>query len=161
MDKIYSLDQLKILIEANPHKWRPLVFTSGCFDLLHLGHLRYLAKAKKLGNSLIVGVNSDHSVQAIKPKDKNIITRPIIPEEQRAKMLSYIKIVDGIVIFSGTTPSDLIQILQPDIFTKGEIYNLDKLPETPFVKAYGGKIQLINSEISISTTKIIQRILDQ
>ena len=161
MDKIYSLNELKIIIEANSQKWRPLVFTSGCFDLLHLGHLRYLTLAKKLGNSLIVGVNSDHSVQALKPKDKNIIARPIIPEEQRAKMLSYIKVVDGVVIFSETTPFNLIQVLQPDIFTKGEIENLDKLPETPFVKAYGGKIQLVNSETSVSTTKIIQRILDK
>ena len=159
MNKIYSLNQLKILIEADPSKWRPLVLTNGCFDLLHLGHLQYLTMAKTWGNTLIVGVNSDRSVKSIKPQEKSIIPRPIIPEEQRAEILTYLKVVDGVIIFSETTASNLIQVLKPDIYVKGGDYTLDTLPETPFVKAYGGEIKLVKIETPTSTSKIIKKIL--
>jgi D-glycero-beta-D-manno-heptose 1-phosphate adenylyltransferase len=160
MSKIYSLNQLKSLINQNPEQWRPLVLTNGCFDLLHVGHVRYLQAAKTWGRSLIVGLNSDRSVQTIKPLTSGNPARPIIPEAQRAELLAHLKPVDGVVIFAEPTASILIQELQPDIYVKGGDYTLDTLPETPFVQAYGGQIQLIDIEIPTSTTKIIQKILD-
>ena len=159
MGKIYSLNQLKTLIKANPSKWRPLVLTNGCFDLLHVGHLQYLTMAKKMGNSLIVGVNSDRSVQSIKPQEKSLISRPIIPEEQRAEVLTYLEAVDGVIIFPEASASNLVEVLQPDIYVKGGDYTLDTLPETPFVKAYGGEIKLVEIETPTSTSKIIKKIL--
>ncbi|MBE9223132.1 adenylyltransferase/cytidyltransferase family protein [Cyanobacterium stanieri LEGE 03274] len=154
MNKIYSLDKLKSIIAQNPSQWRPLVFTNGCFDLLHVGHIRYLREAKEQGKTLIVGVNGDRSVVQIKPK------RPIIPEAQRAELLGALGSVDGVVIFYETTATKVIETLQPDIYVKGGDYNVETLPESPAVFAYGGKIKLVDIEIPTSTTKIINKILD-
>jgi len=159
MSNIYTLEQLKILIDLEPEKWRPLVLTNGCFDLIHVGHLRYLKEAKSFGKKLIVGLNSDRSVQKIKPQDKFGVNRPIIPETQRAEMLTQLKPVDGVIIFEESTASDLIYILQPDFYVKGGDYTLETLPETPSVQAYGGEIKIIEIVISTSTSNIIQKIL--
>ena len=99
MSKIYSLEQLKSIIDQNPQQWRPLVFTNGCFDLLHVGHIRYLQEAKNQGKTLIVGVNGDRSVQQIKPPTQGKPERPIIPEAQRAELLTALSSVDGAVMF--------------------------------------------------------------
>jgi rfaE bifunctional protein nucleotidyltransferase chain/domain len=159
MGQIYTLKELKILIDQEPEKWRPLVLTNGCFDLLHVGHVRYLNGAKNCGKTLIVGLNSDRSVQTIKPSKAGSPPRPLNPQDQRAEILINLKSVDGVVIFSEATASELIKTLQPDIYVKGGDYTLETLPETPFVKAYGGEIKLIEVQIPTSTTKIIQKIL--
>jgi len=161
MSQIYHLHQLKNLIDLFPEQWRPLVLTNGCFDLIHVGHLRYLKEAKNFGKTLIIGLNSDRSVKSIKPYDNMGVARPIIPEEQRAEILTQLKPVDGVVLFEENTASNLIEILQPDIYVKGGDYTLETLPETPFVQAYGGEIKLIDIEIGTSTSKIIQKILNQ
>lgn len=156
---IYSLSELQQEIELHPDKWRPLVFTNGCFDLLHCGHVRYLQVAKSLGRSLVVGLNSDLSVRTIKPNKAGYPPRPLIPEAQRAEVLANLKAVDGVVIFTETTASSLIQALQPEIYVKGGDYSKSSLPEAPVVQAYGGHIELVKVEIPTSTSAIIDRIL--
>lgn len=156
---IYSLSELQQAIALNSKQWRPLVFTNGCFDLLHIGHVRYLKVAKSLGRALIVGLNSDQSVQTIKPNEPGYPPRPLIPETQRAEVLAALKPVDGVVIFSETTATRLIQVLQPEIYVKGGDYSRSTLPEVPVVEAYGGRIELVRVEVPTSTTAIIHRIL--
>lgn len=156
---LYSLDDLNRAIAAEPELWRPLVFTNGCFDLLHAGHIRYLQRAKALGRSLIVGLNSDRSVQQIKPPQPGQPPRPIVSELQRAEVLCALKAVDAVVIFNQPTATSLISSLQPDIYVKGGDYTRETLPEAPVVQAYGGYIELVKVEINCSTTAIVQRIL--
>lgn len=156
---IYSLSELQQAIAHNPDQWRPLVFTNGCFDLLHAGHVRYLHVAQSLGQAMVVGLNSDRSVQALKPNKPGLPPRPLIPEAQRAEVLASLKSVDGVVIFSETTATCLIQALQPEIYVKGGDYSYTTLPEVPVVEAYGGRIELVKIEVQISTTALIERIL--
>jgi rfaE bifunctional protein nucleotidyltransferase chain/domain len=156
---IYSIAQLKTEIENNRDRWRPLVFTNGCFDLLHPGHVRYLQAAKALGKSLVVGLNSDASVRKIKPPQPGKPDRPIITAEHRAEVLAALKPVDAVVIFDEPTASNLISVLQPDIYVKGGDYAIVTLPEAPTVQAYGGQIRLIQVELPTSTTAIVQKIL--
>ncbi|QDZ40502.1 adenylyltransferase/cytidyltransferase family protein [Euhalothece natronophila Z-M001] len=158
MTKIYSLRELQATINENPKKWRPLVLTNGCFDLLHVGHVRYLQIAKSLGKSLVVGVNSDQSVRQIKPQPTNSPPRPIIPEQQRTEVLAALTAVDAAVVFSETTAVELIKALQPDIYAKGGDYTLESLPEAKTTQSYGGKIELITVEIPTSTSEIIRKI---
>jgi len=160
MSQVYKLEELKTIIDQNPNQWRPLVFTNGCFDLLHVGHTRYLTQAKSYGKTLIIGVNSDRSVTQIKPPEKGKPLRPIIPENQRAELLTTLEAVDGVVIFAETTATRVIEALKPDIYVKGGDYQIETLPESPTVFAYGGKIKLVDIEIPTSTTKIINQILD-
>lgn len=157
---LYTLTQLEQDITLHPDRWRPLVFTNGCFDLIHAGHVRYLQAAKALGRSLVVGLNSDLSVQTIKPQKPGHPPRPIVPEAQRAEVLATLKPVDGVVIFPETTADHLIEILKPDIYVKGGDYTLETLPEAPIVHSYGGKVALINIEVPSSTSALIQRILN-
>lgn len=152
---IYSLTKLQEILVEQAEQWRPIAFTNGCFDLLHVGHVRYLQAAKKLGKCLIVGINSDRSVQQLKG-----IHRPIIPEAQRAEIVAALASVDGVVIFAETTASNLIQALQPEIYVKGGDYQIYNLPEAPLVLSYGGRIELIQVEISTSTSKIVKKIMD-
>ncbi|NEP05266.1 MAG: D-glycero-beta-D-manno-heptose 1-phosphate adenylyltransferase [Okeania sp. SIO2G4] len=157
---LYNLIELEQTINFQPTDWRPLVFTNGCFDLLHTGHIRYLWAAKSLGRSLIVGLNSDRSVQKIKPQQSGYPVRPIIPQDQRAEVLVALKPVDGVVMFDETTATHLIERLKPDIYVKGGDYSVETLPEASIVMGYGGKISLVQIEVSTSTTAIINRILD-
>jgi rfaE bifunctional protein nucleotidyltransferase chain/domain len=160
MSKLYSLTELQGQINMNPDQWRPLVLTNGCFDLLHVGHVRYLQTAKSLGKTLVVGVNSDHSVSTIKPEKPGFPSRPIIPETQRAEVLSALDAVDAVIIFPETTATELIKAFQPDIYAKGGDYTIESLPEAETVQAYNGNIQLIKIEVPTSTSKIIQKILE-
>ncbi|CAN1213162.1 D-glycero-beta-D-manno-heptose 1-phosphate adenylyltransferase [Tumidithrix helvetica PCC 7403] len=155
MHLVYDLAELQTLIAQSPQDWRPLVFTNGCFDLIHVGHVRYLAAAKALGKTLVVGVNSDTSVQQLKGN-----TRPYVPEAQRAEVLAALKSVDAVVIFSEVTAVAIIEAIAPDIYVKGGDYTPETLPETPAVKACGASLELIKVEIPTSTTKIVQKILN-
>jgi rfaE bifunctional protein nucleotidyltransferase chain/domain len=157
---LYTLTELQQDITLRPERWRPLVFTNGCFDLIHAGHVRYLQAAKALGRALVVGLNSDLSVQTIKPQKPGQPPRPIVPETQRAEVLACLKPVDGVVIFSQTTADNLIATLKPDIYVKGGDYTLDTLPEAPIVQSYGGQVAFITIEVPSSTTSLIQRILN-
>ncbi len=156
---IYTLPELQRAIAQDPESWRPLVFTNGCFDLLHVGHVRYLMAARQLGKRLIVGVNSDRSVHDLKPAKPGYPPRPIVPERQRGEVLAALKPVDGIVIFDEPTAGPTLEALQPDIYVKGGDYTIETLPETPIVQGYGGEIKLIPVEIATGTTNIIEVIL--
>ncbi|HEY9655336.1 MAG TPA: D-glycero-beta-D-manno-heptose 1-phosphate adenylyltransferase [Crinalium sp.] len=156
---LYTLDELRQAIAADPQRWRPLVFTNGCFDLIHAGHVRYLQIARSLGKALVVGLNSDRSVQEIKPQAVGLPQRPIVPEQQRAEVLAALRAVDGVVIFAETTASQLLASLQPDIYVKGGDYKLETLPEAAIVQAYGGRIELVQIEVPSSTSAIVKRIL--
>lgn len=158
---IFSLPDLRHEIATHSDQWRPLVFTNGCFDLLHAGHVRYLSAARQLGRSLVVGLNSDHSIRQIKPSSPDQPRRPLVSETYRAEVIAALKPVDAVVVFSETTAIALIQSLQPDIYVKGGDYNLDTLPEASTVRDYGGRICLIPVELPLSTTRIIHQILQK
>ena len=134
-----------------------VIFTNGCFDLLHIGHTRYLQEAKRLGDRLVVGINSDNSVrQLAKGPD-----RPIVPAEQRAEVLAALTCVDYVTIFNEPDPLVLIQALKPNILVKGGDWSTDRIVGKAFVEAQGGSVRNIPLVPDISTTAIIQRILAQ
>ena len=150
---VTSLSQLIGILE-NLRDKRRIVFTNGCFDIIHAGHCHYLARARSLGDLLVVGLNSDSSVRRIKgPK------RPVIPQEQRALVLDSLRPVDYVVIFEEDTPQRLIEAIRPDILVKGGDWELDKIVGREFVESYGGKVVTIPFEHDVSTSKIIERIL--
>ncbi len=158
IEGVYELAELQQVIAAHPKHWRPLVFTNGCFDLLHAGHVRYLKAARALGKALVIGLNSDRSVRTIKPQPAGLPPRPIVPEAQRAEVLAALKAVDGVVMFDETTAASLIAALQPDIYVKGGDYQIETLPEAQVVHRYGGRVELIQVEVPSSTSSLIQRI---
>ena len=130
-----------------------IVFTNGVFDLLHIGHLRYLRQARQLGDALIVGVNSDRSVRQIKGPD-----RPVTNQAERAEILEALACVDGVVIFDEPTPFELISTLQPDVLVKGADWAEDAVVGRDVVEARGGRVVRIALEPGASTTEIIERI---
>ena len=133
---------------------RAIVFTNGCFDLMHIGHTRYLQAARSLGDLLVVGVNSDESVRALKKGPE----RPIVPEAQRAEVVAALACVDYVVIFREPDPGSLIASLQPDVLVKGSDWPLDRIVGRDTVEASGGRVQTIPLVPGISTTTLIQRI---
>jgi rfaE bifunctional protein nucleotidyltransferase chain/domain len=129
------------------------VFTNGVFDLMHIGHLRYLQAARALGDRLVVGLNSDASVKRLKGD-----TRPILPEAERAELMAGLGCVDFVTLFDEHTADALLALLKPQIYAKGGDYTPDSLPEAPTVRAYGGEIRLITFVPGRSTTSLIERI---
>lgn len=136
---------------------KKIVFTNGCFDLFHLGHMEYLMMAKDLGDVLIVGVNTDDSIKGLKgPK------RPIMPEEHRCYNLAAYSFVDAVIPFEEQTPLELIKIISPDLLVKGSDYKPEDIVGYDVVKAYGGEIKTISTDLPseiYSTTKIIERVI--
>jgi len=132
---------------------RTIVFTNGVFDLLHPGHVRYLQHARSLGDALIVGVNSDRSVRAIKGP-----SRPITPEAERAEILAALDCVDATVVFDQETPHALIEALQPDVLVKGADWAADAIVGRDIVEARGGRVVRVAIEAGYSTTAILRRI---
>ncbi|MBQ7630996.1 MAG: D-glycero-beta-D-manno-heptose 1-phosphate adenylyltransferase [Selenomonadaceae bacterium] len=132
---------------------KKIVFTNGCFDIIHVGHVRYLTAAKNFGDVLIVGLNTDDSVRKLKGA-----TRPINNQDDRAEVLLGLKAVDHVIFFGENTAENLIAELQPDIYVKGGDYTLDTLPEAKIVQSYGGKVELVNLVVGKSTTNIIEKI---
>ena len=132
---------------------KTIVFTNGVFDLLHVGHLRYLQQARALGDALMVGLNSDRSVGAIKGPG-----RPITPEAERAEVLEALSCVDGVVVFDEETPHDLIAAVQPDVLVKGADWAEDAIVGRDIVEARGGRVVRVALEPGQSTTAIIDRI---
>jgi len=131
-----------------------LVLTNGCFDLLHVGHIRYLKEAKSLGDLLIVGVNSDDSVRRLKGKG-----RPLMPQGERAEILAALEAVDYVVIFEEDTAEKLVSALQPDLYVKGGTYTLENLPEVKAVTRYGGEVRILSLTPGLSTSELAERIL--
>lgn len=132
---------------------RTLVFTNGVFDLLHAGHVRYLAEARELGDLLIVGVNSDNSVRRLNKGPE----RPLNPAEDRVEILEALRAVDGAVVFDEDTPIELIRVLKPEVHVKGGDYRKEQLPEAEIVEAYGGRVVILPFLPGRSTTDLVRR----
>ena len=153
--KIKSLAELSPLIAAEKSKGKRIVFTNGCFDLLHAGHVKYLQKARSLGDLLVLGLNSDASVRRLKGAK-----RPLIDQDERAHLLAALDCIDYIIIFNEDTPLELIRTLKPQILAKGGDYSLNGVVGREFVESYGGRVELITFVDGKSTTHIIERILE-
>ena len=148
-----SVEGLLLRLTRERAVQRRIVFTNGCFDLLHRGHVAYLNRAKALGDVLVVGLNSDDSVRRLKGPD-----RPLNPLDDRAQVLAALRCVDYIVPFSEDTPARLIEALRPDIYVKGGDYRLETLPERALVEALGGSVQILAYVEDRSTTGLIERL---
>ena len=145
------------LIEKTCEKFRQqgkkIVFTNGCFDILHAGHVRYLTAAKSFGDILIVGLNTDESVKKLKGE-----SRPVNNEQDRAEVLLGLKAVDEVVFFGEQTAENLIAEIKPDIYVKGGDYTLETLPEAKIVQSYGGEVKFVQLVAGRSTTNIINKL---
>ena len=133
-----------------------VVFTNGCFDILHAGHVRYLIAAKALGDVLIVGLNSDESVRKLKGEG-----RPVNPAADRAEILAGLRAVDHVIVFGEATAEELVRQLKPDIYVKGGDYSLDSLPEAKIVAGYGGRTILVPMVEGRSTSNVILRLQNE
>jgi D-beta-D-heptose 7-phosphate kinase/D-beta-D-heptose 1-phosphate adenosyltransferase len=147
-DKIVDRARLKDIISRSKSQGKKIVFTNGCFDIIHIGHIRYLREAKNLGDILIIGLNSDNSVSKIKPG------RPLIPEEQRAEVLSALYMVDYITIFDEDTPYELIKEIKPDVLVKGSDWGKEDIVGRDIVK----EVHTIPFVEGASTSEIIKKI---
>lgn len=154
-EKIYSRNDAPAKVQQWKAANLTVVFTNGCFDLIHAGHVRYLEQARALGDKLVVGLNDDSSVTALKGPQ-----RPIQKVTDRAAILAAFESVDMVVVFSELTTDALLQELRPDIMAKGGDYTMDTLvaSERDFVLSYGGKIEIIPHMGPTSTTRIVQKI---
>ncbi len=133
---------------------KKIVFTNGCFDIIHAGHVRYLTAAKNFGDVLIIGLNTDESVRRLKGA-----SRPINNQADRAEVLLGLKAVDHVIYFGEQTAENLIAEVKPDIYVKGGDYTLETLPEAAIVQKYGGRVELVNLVAGRSTTNVINKIL--
>ena len=139
----------------NLRREKKIVFTNGCFDIIHAGHVRYLTAAKNFGDALIVGLNDDESVRKLKGA-----SRPINSQDDRAEVLLGLKAVDHVIFFGEQTAENLIAEVKPDVYVKGGDYTLETLPEAKIVQRYGGRVEFVNLVAGRSTTKIVEKILE-
>ncbi len=154
--KIRNIIQLKRIIQRLKIQRKKIVFTNGCFDLLHYGHVKYLEEAKGKGDILVVAVNSDTSVRRIKG-DK----RPLIPQKDRVLTIAALESVDYVVLFDEDTPLKAIKLLKPDILVKGKDWRINKVVGASFVQGYGGDVATIKLAKGRSTTGLIKEILNR
>ena len=151
--KIKTLEELVGIVTVRQAAGETIVFTNGVFDLLHVGHARYLAEARALGNALLIAVNADESVRGFKGD-----LRPIVPLAERMEMLASLACVDYVTPFETRTPVPLIESLHPAVYVKGGDYREEDLPEATVVRAYGGDVRLLSLVAGRSTTDIIARV---
>jgi len=154
--KILKLSDLLQVIKGLRKAGKRIVFTNGCFDILHVGHVRYLTAARSKGDALVLGLNSDASVKSIKPDN-----RPIVSQDQRAEVLAGLACVDYITIFDEPDPLALIQTIKPDVLIKGADWEKAEIIGSNVVRSYGGSVVRIEIVPGISTSGIIQRILER
>ena len=152
-NKIFSLENLKTQVEKWKAKGEKLVFTNGCFDIVHQGHIEVLARTADLGTKLIIGLNSDSSIERLKGKN-----RPIIKQQSRAILLASFSFVDAVVLFSEETPINLISTLLPDVLAKGGDYKIETIVGHEIVQKNGGKVILVPFVDGFSSTTIIEKI---
>ena len=153
MGKIATLPEIRVLSKKYRDANKTVVFTNGCFDILHAGHVKYLNHAASLGDILVLGLNSDHSVKLIKGEN-----RPIIGQEHRSEVVAALSSVDYVVLFDDPDPKALIEVIMPDILVKGADWPEDQIIGGDVVKKNGGRIERVDLEPGISTTTIIKRI---
>jgi D-beta-D-heptose 7-phosphate kinase/D-beta-D-heptose 1-phosphate adenosyltransferase len=156
LEKLLSVEALKTFGRSQREQGKRVVFTNGCFDLLHVGHVSYLEVAAAMGDVLVVGLNSDRSVQSLKGPD-----RPVIAEGDRAAMLAAMQCVDAVVIFDDATPHRLLHALRPDVLVKGGTYTTDEIVGREVVQAYGGEVRVTNVIDGISTSRIVKSLSGQ
>ena len=153
-DKIVTWDELRRQLNQRPGQ--RVVFTNGCFDLVHRGHVDYLSRSRDLGDILVVGLNSDASVSRLKGP-----TRPIVDQESRALLLAAFEFVDYVTLFDQDTPHDLIKVAQPDVLVKGGDYDPDHIVGADIVRAKGGQVVVLKFVEGFSTTSIVNRLSQQ
>ena len=153
MSKLKNLAAIKKIAAGLRRKGKKIVFTNGCFDIIHYGHIKYLEKCKKLGDVLVVGLNSDSSVRKIKGKN-----RPVTGEKERAAILASLEFVDYVTIFSERTPAKLISNVTPDVLAKGGDWAKNEIVGAAYVKKNGGRVATVPFVKGYSTTRILQRL---
>ena len=153
--KIKNQTAIKKTVDRVKEEGKKVVFTNGCFDILHQGHIRYLSEAKKCGDFLIIGLNSDRSIRNVKGKN-----RPLVPEGARAELLAALCFVDGVVIFDEEDPLAIIKYLQPQVLVKGADWTEEDIIGAELIKERGGEVKRIPLVPGISTSDIIRRIVD-
>lgn len=156
LSKVKSLEELKSIITELHGAGATVVFANGCFDLLHVGHIRYLEAARALGDCLILGLNSDYSVRQLKGPD-----RPLMPEGERAEILSALSCVDYLLLFDDQTVDRILIDLKPDIHAKGTDYSEETVPERATVLSYGGRVAIVGDPKEHSTRDYLKRIAQQ
>ena len=154
IEKFFTQDALSQILQLQQQQGKKVVFTNGCFDLLHVGHVRYLQYARDLGDLLVIAVNSDQSVQSLNKGPG----RPLTPFDQRMEMLAALTCVDYIVKFDESTPLQIIEILQPDVLVKGGDWTIDQIVGKDVVEKRGGTVTSIPLITDVSTSLIIERI---
>lgn len=155
-DRIMSRETVAALTESWKKAGEKVVFTNGCFDVIHLGHVRYLEQAKALGNRLVIGVNSDESVKRLKGPE-----RPVNDQRARAAVLASLRFTDAVVVFEEDTPSELIKALKPDVLVKGGDYKIENIAGADFVIQGGGKVEIIDFVEGYSSSKIIRKLKNE
>jgi rfaE bifunctional protein nucleotidyltransferase chain/domain len=153
MNKILDRNTLKNELDPLRKNGKKIAFTNGCFDILHIGHIRYLREAKKTADILVLAINSDASVKKIKGEK-----RPLVPQEDRAEIMAALEFIDFVTIFDETTPLELINLLKPDVLIKGGDWAQDKVVGRDEIKKWGGKLTLIPEINGKSTTSIVDKI---
>jgi rfaE bifunctional protein nucleotidyltransferase chain/domain len=154
--KIKRIEELRKIVPQIRAEGRKVVFANGCFDLLHVGHIRYLQGAKDLGDVLILGINSDACVAALKGNG-----RPLQPEAERAEILASLDCVDYVLLFDAPTVDSILEELKPDIHAKGTDYTEESVPEAETVRAYGGRVAIVGDSKNHSTKDLIHIILSK
>ena len=149
--KILSRDELRNQVSRRRATGEKIILTNGCFDLLHVGHVRYLNAAKALGGFMVVAVNSDSSVRTLKGAG-----RPVVPERERAEVLAALADVDAVVIFNETSVGDLIRELRPDIHAKGTDYTRSTVPEREIVRECGGRVEIVGDAKDHSVSELVR-----
>ena len=152
LDKIVSREELKRRVDAWRKSGEKITLTNGCFDLLHVGHVRYLRGAKELGGKLVIALNADESVRRLKGEG-----RPVMNERERAEILAALSDVDAIVIFPEPDVRAIIREIRPDVQAKGTDYTVESVPERDEVMAYGGRVAIVGDPKDHSTTEILEQ----
>lgn len=155
-DKLISSNDLSGLIEKLKSENKKIVFTNGCFDLIHPGHIKVFKEAKEQGDVLILGLNSDQSIKSIKDP-----RRPILNQDERSAILGGLESIDYIALFDEQTPANLINSILPDVLVKGGDWGLDNIVGADTVKANGGRVHVVSLKEGNSTTNIIERVLEK
>jgi len=151
--KVKALQEITAIVTQHQKAGRKVVFANGCFDLLHVGHVRYLEAARALGDVLVLGLNGDESVRILKGPG-----RPLMKQEERAEVLSALECVDYLVLFDEVTAHGILEKLQPDIHAKGTDYTRETVPEKDTVLSYGGSIAIVGDPKDHSTQDFLRRI---
>jgi rfaE bifunctional protein nucleotidyltransferase chain/domain len=153
VEKILTREQVAVAVAADRAAGRTVAFANGCFDLLHVGHVRYLEAAKGLGDLLVVGVNSDEQVRHLKGEG-----RPFVTARERAEVIASLRAVDYVTVFHEPTVTELLLALRPDIHAKGTDYTEDSVPERDVVRSFGGRVQIVGDPKDHSSTEMVKNV---